>query len=957
MKLPALPASVPGPLPEWDPAWSRLVTVPTVDGEHTFHVLDTLSALRERGLEPTGTILALHGNPTWSYLWRGLAAATIAEAERASATTAGSGSAGSGTSAEAPRIWRVIAPDQLEMGFSERLAHSALPTTHGAGHRRIAERVTDFDAVVSALLPEVPGTDHPVVTIGHDWGGVLSLTWAARHLDVVDAVISLNTAVHHPEGEPIPAPLRAALAGPMLPTSTVLTDWFLGVTLALGQGPLSPEIKRAFRSPYLTKDRRGGIGAFVADIPAQETHPSYDELQRLGEDIAGIDVPALLVWGPKDPVFVERYLRDLRARLPQAAVHRYEKASHLVSEDENVPGLVLRWLTQTFPAGVAATPTSAEAPTAAAPAGAGASAAADPAGSEGAGPADAEGASAALPLVFENLEARRTDRTIASVDMTQEPPQAVTWTQLSAVVEAMARGLVDLGMRPGDRVSMLVTPGNDLTAALYAVLRAGGIAVVADAGLGPAGMTRAIRSADPQWIIGLKPGLALARGAGWPGRRISVTPFDRLEKRAFGVETSLTELARSESTAALPRVNGSDDAAILFTSGSTGPAKGVRYTHERLAALAALLRDRFDIRPGAGLVAGFPPFALLGPAIGATSVTPDMSVTKPRTLTAAALADAVLEGDCTMVFASPAAFRNVVATAGDLDAEQRAACDRVELVLSAGAPVPLDLMDDLAGVFPHAEIHSPYGMTESLLLTDIDRGGVAAAEAASRASGSRDHGVCVGRPIPGVRLALAPLDDSGVPADTLLEGEEARGVLGEFVVSAPHTKAGYDRLWLTDTVSKQDTLDGLQWHRTNDIGHIDAEGRVWLEGRVQHVLTLPTGPLGPGAVEAVVDRLDPVWRSALVGVGPVGTQAAVVVLELDGAADPQYTRTKPGLAPLALTDEVRAAVAEAFDGLDIAAVLVAPSFPTDIRHNSKIDRPRLARWADRVLRGGAVGKP
>ena len=945
MRFDPAPATLPGPLPEWDPQWSRLVTADTVDGERTFHVLDTLPALRAAGLEPTGTILALHGNPTWSYLWRRLAAASL--------------HSGSG------RTWRIIAPDQLEMGFSERLAHDALPTTHGPGYRRIAERVTDFDAVVRTLLAELPDTaaaahagsesgpgntagDHPIVTLGHDWGGVLSLTWAARHLDIVDAVISLNTAVHQPADTPLPAPLRAALAGPVLPTSTVLTDMFLRVTLGLGQGPLRKEIKQAFRAPYRTAADRRGIGAFVADIPAQETHPSYAELEQLGEDIAGIDVPALLIWGPKDPVFVERYLRDLRTRLPHADIHRFEKASHLVSEDADVASLVLRWLENRFPADAASpAPTTATA-TASATAPGTAAGDAEPAGPDAARPSapDADD----TPRMFDALLARRADRSIASVDMSQKSPQAVTWTQLHSVVEGIAHGLRDLGLRPGDRVSLLVQPGNNLTAALYAVLRAGGVAVVADAGLGVAGMTRAIRAADPQWIIGQVPGLTLARTAGWPGRRISVSPLDALERTALGVETSITELSRTPTGAPLPRPAADDDAAILFTSGSTGPAKGVRYTHARLGALAGILQTHLGVEPGSGLVAGFAPFALLGPGIGATSVTPDMSVTKPRTLTAAALADAIIEADCTMVFASPAAYRNVCATAGELTAEQRAACASITLILSAGAPVPLSLMNAIAELFPNAEIHSPYGMTEGLLLTDIDREGVAAA-----AAQSRDHGVCVGTPVPGVELALAPIDDSGESADTLLTGSAAVDVLGEFVVSADHVKAGYDRLWLTDADSKRDELDGRTWHRTNDIGHIDPEGRVWLEGRLQHIITTAAGPVGPGGIEAVADEVPGVLRSAAVGVGPAGTQAVVVVVEADPAA-PAGARQKPGPADIELTDAVREAVAEHFPH-DIAAVLVSPTFPTDIRHNSKIDRARLASWADSVLRGEPVGKP
>ncbi|MGO3147743.1 MAG: alpha/beta fold hydrolase, partial [Leucobacter sp.] len=888
--------------------WSRLVTVDTVDGERTFHVLDTLPALQAQGLEPSGTILALHGNPTWSYLWRRLAAASMTDVEG--------------------RVWRVIAPDQLEMGYSERLAHDALPTTHGSGYRRITDRVSDFDAVVRSLLADTTdGADaqpHPVVTLGHDWGGIVSLTWAARNLDIVDGVMSLNTGVHLADGTLLPAPLRAALSGPILPTSTVLTDWFLRTTLSLGQespgkGSLSTETREAFRSPYLTKDRRGGIGAFVADIPVESGHPSYAELQQLAEDIAGIDTPALLVWGPKDPVFVEHFLRDLRNRLPQADVHRVERASHMVNEDADVAGIVLRWLRQNFPRearSVAVTLTKTTPDTDLA------------------------------PMIFEALDARHDDASVASVDMTHTPPQEVTWKQLTRVSDGIARGLQQLGLKLGDRVSLLVTPGNDLTAVLYGVLKAGGVAVVADSGLGVAGMTRAIKASDPQWIIGLKPGLTLARAAGWPGRRISIKRLSAPERVALGVETSVTALARTASSEPIRYPGHNDDAVILFTSGSTGPAKGVRYTHARLGALARTLREQFEVRADTGWAAGFAPFALLGPGLGISSVTPDMSVTKPRTLTAAALADAILAGTCTMVFASPAAYTNVQATAVDLSSEQRAAFARIELVLSAGAPVPLSLLDELSELFPNAEIRSPYGMTEGLMLTDINRDGVAAAEAQSR-----DHGVCVGKPVPRVRIALAPLDDTGRSSDELLTDAAAVDVLGEFVVSAPHLKAGYDRLWDTDASSKRDSLDSQIWHRTGDIGHIDPEGRVWIEGRVQHVLTTPTGPLGPGGLEAVVNHVPGVYRSAVVGVGPQGIQSVVVVIEPEVRAG-----MKPGLAPMQLADAIRAAIAEHYPH-DIPAVLVSGIFPTDIRHNSKIDRTRLAVWADGVLRGERIGKP
>jgi acyl-CoA synthetase (AMP-forming)/AMP-acid ligase II/pimeloyl-ACP methyl ester carboxylesterase len=941
MKFPARPAQIPPQLPEWDPAWSRIVEAATHDGTHEFHVLDTLPALRAAGVEPAGTIVALHGNPTWSYLWRRLARTTV-EAARSGR-----------------RAWRLIAPDQLEMGFSERLAHEALPTPKSAEVRRIADRLNDFDAVVTTLFAEVADSeyatkvsvpvdsptevtgssaqagsgsaDHPIVTIGHDWGGVLSLGWAARNTDLVSAAISLNTAVHQPEDAPVPAPLRATLAGPMLPTATVLTDWFLKVTMSLGE--LDAETKDAFRTPYRKAEDRWAIGNFVADIPVDANHPSDPELQRIGKDIAAFDKPALLVWGPKDPVFLERYLRDLRQRLPQADVHRFETASHLVSEDHDVPGLVLDWLDTQF--GTAAeTATKSAADTTDPAKGTTTKDAADRSGTA----ASARGSARPVTAI---LDARRNDEAIASVDFAQNPAQQITWRHLWHVTTSIAYGLLDLGVKPGDRVSMLVPPGNNLTAALYACLKIGAVAVVADAGLGPKGMTRAITSADPQWIIGELPGLSLARAFGWPGRRISVRPLGAVRSRVFKTETSLTELSRTPHRAELPTPAPEADAAILFTSGSTGPAKGVRYTHADISALAAVLTRVFDVREGTGLVAGFPPFALLGPAIGATSVTPDMSVTKPKTLTASAIADAIIAGRATMVFASPAAYTNVAATVGDLDAEQKAACEQVELVLSAGAPVPLDLMNAIAEVFPNASIHSPYGMTEGLLLTDIDRTGV------TEAAATGGLGVCVGTPIDGVELALAPIDAAGDSAEDLLQGEAARNRLGEFVVSAAHIKSGYDNLWRTTADSARDDLHGLTWHRTNDIGHIDDAGRVWLEGRLQHVVTTARGPVGPGGLEALIDTDAEVSRSAVVGIGPTGTQALVAVL------DTENTSLSPGLAPLELTARLRQQVLQV-SGHDLSAVLVAPEFPTDIRHNSKIDRSRLAVWADSVLAGGPV---
>ncbi|RUQ35115.1 alpha/beta fold hydrolase, partial [Micrococcus sp. HSID17227] len=195
-------------------------------------------------------------------------------------------------------------------------------------------------------LRDLAATGHPLITLGHDWGAVVSLGWAPRHPQLVAGVATLNTAVHQPEGAPIPAPLQAALAGPVLPASTVTTDAFLSVTTSLATPALDRETRAAYHLPYDTAARRGGVGGFVADIPADPGHGSHPELQRVGEDLAALgrtDVPALILWGADDPVFLDRYLDDLRDRLPHARVQRYERAGHLLVDDRDITAPLLQW--------------------------------------------------------------------------------------------------------------------------------------------------------------------------------------------------------------------------------------------------------------------------------------------------------------------------------------------------------------------------------------------------------------------------------------------------------------------------------------------------------------------------------------------------------------------------------------------------------------------------------------
>jgi olefin beta-lactone synthetase len=840
-------------LPGLEPSWSRLVTTQGDTGaSHTWHVIDTWAY---RTGAPRLTYLCVHGNPTWSYLWRSLAAAVD------------------------PRD-RLIAVDQLGMGFSERT---------GQFHR-FADRVTQLGRLTDAL--EVSGR---VVTVGHDWGGAISLAWALDHRDQLAGIVLTNTAVAQPEGAAPPLLISLVTSRPLLRVNTVSTSAFVAGTLALAHPVLPDDVARAYRTPYRSAMRRQAIGDFVADIPLSQEHPSYDALRRVSDGLPTLsDVPALLVWGPRDPVFSERYLRDLLRRLPQAQVHRFEGAGHLVVEDAPVAALVTRWVeTSALVERGAAQPAS-----------------------HVVAPVDAE------PL-WAAIDRRRDDAAPAVVECGSSA-RVVSWRDLANVVDALAAGLVADGLTPGDRVALLVPPGADLTALVYACWKAGAVIVVADAGLGLPGLRRALRGAHADVVVGIPRALAAARLMGLPGRYVLAGASSRWSASALRARPlrGVMRDGRGLTPPAPPEPD--DEAAVLFTSGATGPAKGVVYRHRQLQAQRELLVCAYQITPGDRLVAAFAPFALYGPALGIGSAVPDTDVTAPATLTAAALADAAQKIDATLVFASPAALSNVVATSAGLSDTQDAALRRVRLVLSAGAPVPPDVLRKAAELLGDADAHTPYGMTEALPVTDVTLPEIEKA--------GDGFGVYVGHPLAGVQVAIAPLDAAGVP---LLDPTSEAEVTGEICVSAAHVKDRYDQLWAT----QQDSAQPPGWHRTGDVGHLDADGGLWVEGRLVHVVVTSRGVVTPVGVEARLEQLPGVDRAAIVGVGPAGTQQVVAVIVPDA-------KRRGLVADPGLSDRVRAAA-----GVDVAAVLLRDTLPVDIRHNSKIDRGGLARWASGVLAG------
>ncbi|HVQ88391.1 MAG TPA: alpha/beta fold hydrolase [Actinomycetes bacterium] len=853
----AAPAALPPlGLPGLDPAWSRLVEATDTTGvQRTWHVLDAGPS------EPVGTLLCVHGNPTWSYTFRSIVSA-------------------------AQDRWRVVAPDHLGMGYSERTGNI----------HRLGDRIAELGNLTAALA--VSG---PVIIVAHDWGGAISLGWAESHPLLLRGVVLLNTAVSQPVDAPVPRLIQLARSESLVRSSTQTSPLFLRGTLRLAHPALTSDVAAAYRAPYATSGRRQAIADFVADIPLETDHPSRRTLNEVGDRLTELaQTPTLLIWGTRDPVFTDRYLRDLQHRLPHAETQRYERAGHLVVEDAPVAQTVL-----SFADGII-NPTHGQT-------------------------SSTEHAQRVQPTatgrrpLWSRLDQRADDETTAIVEMGRRGPnRTISWRQLHAVVRDLSAGLSSVGVAKGDRVAMLVPPGADLTAAVYSCWRAGAVPVIADAGLGLAGLRRALRSANVKHIIGVGKGLTAAKTMGLSGTFISAGAVPRPMRAALGIDYSMVELGvigkrRREASYPDPR----DEAVVLFTSGATGPAKGVVYRHSQLEAQRDVVVDAFAIQESDRLVAAFAPFALFGPALGISSAVPRMEVTEPGTLTARALADAVAAIDASLVFAAPAALRNVVQTAGALRQKQRESLTRVRLLLTAGAPVPYETLRAASSLMGDCQAHTPYGMTEAMPLCDVTLGEIEDA--------GMGNGVLVGRPLAGVQVAVSRLSPVGEADGPLTDAVE---VTGEICVRAPHVKDHYDQLWSV----QQDSARDVGWHRTGDVGHLDDTGRLWVEGRLVHVITTAGGAVTPVGIERAVEQVPDVAMAAAVGVGPAGNQVLAVVVEAP--------RHHPGVAPLPLIDAVRAQAT-----LDVAAVLVVRNLPVDIRHNSKIDRARVADWASRVLAG------
>jgi acyl-CoA synthetase (AMP-forming)/AMP-acid ligase II len=569
--------------------------------------------------------------------------------------------------------------------------------------------------------------------------------------------------------------------------------------------------------------------------------------------------------------------------------------------------------------------------------------------------------------------------------------ESLTFSELESLSNRYANGLTGAGITREMRTLLMVRQGFDFVALVFALFKIGAVPVLIDPGMGVARLLDCIRTVSPEAFVGIP--LAHAVRVLCPGAFRTVKHAVTVGHRWFWAAPTLSDLACNASVQFAPAPTTSDEtAAILFTSGSTGPAKGVVYQHGMFDAQVRMIQSTYNIQPGEIDLPTFPLFALFSVAMGMTIVLPDMDPSHPARVNPANIVDAIRDQKVSNTFGSPALWKRVAAYC----VERSITLPTLRRILIAGAPVPPQVIEQLHQVLARdADVHTPYGATESLPVSTISGNEVVGRalpaecrvhlDAPSTAAVTlHGAGTCVGQPVHGTQVRIIRITDDPIGAwsDAILA---PAGQVGEICVSGPAVTTEYFNLPRANAISKINE-GATTWHRIGDVGYFDDLGRLWFCGRKAHRVQTLAGALFTECIEPIFNQHPAVARCALVGVGPRDQQTPVLIVEpkpgqprrnhsalaADIVAANQY-RDREGVVLSAVTglkslnslnrqstiDNRQFAIAHqqlalfqsqisnrqsTIDNRQ-SPILFHRSLPVDIRHNAKINRELLAAWA------------
>ena len=503
-----------------------------------------------------------------------------------------------------------------------------------------------------------------------------------------------------------------------------------------------------------------------------------------------------------------------------------------------------------------------------------------------------------------------------------------TFKELEQESSRLASGLIQFGMKSGERVLLMVPYGIDFVTLTFAMFKAGLIPVLIDPGLGKKNVLKCIKQVQPHGMIAIPLAHAIKRI--FPGTFKSIQHNVTVGTRWFWGGASLNKLLDSGKTDfKMASMEKEHPAAILFTSGSTGPAKGVLFSHGIFNHQVKILQEQFDIQPHETDLPTFPLFGLFSSGLGMASIIPDMDSTKPAHVDPKNIIVPIQNFKISSSFGSPALWDTV----SQYCLDQNIQLPTLKRIIMAGGPVSGDLLARFETIIDKScKIYTPYGATEVLPVSLIERREILDE---TWSLSNQGKGTCVGHPIPGVEIKIIEISDQPILKWQDVT-ESGTNIVGEIAVKAEWaTRTYFNRQDLTQLAKIED--GNSFWHRMGDLGRLDEKNRLWFYGRKNQRVVTEFETLYTIPCEAIFNQHPDVKRSALVGTG-YKTKPVIIIEPVE--------RIKSQAARQKFTAELLERGAKSSLTQSITKVLFHEEFPVDVRHNAKIFREKLSLWAE-----------
>ena len=506
-----------------------------------------------------------------------------------------------------------------------------------------------------------------------------------------------------------------------------------------------------------------------------------------------------------------------------------------------------------------------------------------------------------------------------------------TFKELEHETSILASGLIQSGMKSGNRVLLMVPYGIDFVMLTFAMFKAGLIPILIDPGQGRKNTLGCIQQIQPEGMIAIPLVHAV--------RKIFPSPFKNIKHHVsigwfWGCKTLRQVIVSGKKGFQIKSMDEQDPAAILFTSGSTGPAKGVLYTHSIFNHQVKILQEQFDIHSDEIDLPTFPLFGLFSCGLGMTSIIPSMDVTRPARVNPKTITNSINQFKVSSSFGSPALWDTV----SKYCLKKKIKLPTIKRIIMAGAPVSGRLLSRFENIVnDDCKIQTPYGATEALPVSLIDRREILGQ---TWPLSNKGAGTCLGRAIPGVEIKIIAVSDSPI-----LKWDKtiplSLNTVGEIVIKAPWaTRTYFNREDLTQLAKIKD--GNSFWHRMGDLGRLDEKSRLWFYGRKNHRVITETETLYTIPCESIFNQHPYVKRSALVGKGPRTKQEPVIIIEPAKANKINSSRERNKFIKELLELGATSSLTKS-----IKKVLFHPNFPVDVRHNAKIFREKLSLWAEK----------